>query len=102
MNNIEAVELCLFTSRIREHSQMSFDLSDGPAEVGGEIRLPANAPGGWILVREPKAPPVTDWHDPVGRHDGTVATMPVKAGSSTSKVATESKTGSLSSCRSRL
>ena len=59
-------------------STHDFDLSDGPAEVGGEIRLPANAPGGWILVREPKAPPVTDWHDPVGRHDGTVATMPVK------------------------
>ena len=32
----------------------------------------------------------------------SVAIMPVKAGSSTSSVSTESKTGSLSSCRSRL
>ena len=32
----------------------------------------------------------------------SVATWPVKAGSSTSSVSTESKTGSLSSCRSRL
>ena len=32
----------------------------------------------------------------------SVRTMPVNAGSSTSSVSTESKTGSLSSCRSRL